>query len=209
MEVTQNAEIGTQTDTETPEGVQTEAQEQAIGTQAQDTESGKPESEAAKETEIPESYTFPDDLGMKDEDKAKYSELFKKHKASQEAVNDFVEKFKEQAKEIREAGVKVWYDQVKQWGEEAANDKEYGGANFQKNIDSVIMPVISKFGDPKLIDELDKTGFGNNPRLLGMLYKIGKELGVEAEFVEGKHVGEAGSRSVAEIMYPTMFEKKQ
>jgi hypothetical protein len=218
----QNAELGTQNITEPPAGEEDKDQNQTptegagedkssekgeLDTKEESTETE--ETGETKEAEVPESYEFPEDLGLNDEEKGKYTELLKKHNASQEAANEVIEILKEQSVKMKEASVKAWYDQVKKWGDEAAKHEEYGGQDFQKNIDSVIMPVINKFGDPKLVEELDKTGFGNNPRLLGMFYKIGKELGIEAEFVEGKPGGLGETQSIAEIMYPTMYKKKE
>lgn len=228
----QNTDNGTQTNTEIPEGGDNTNEDRNQPSSEGVVDNGNPEPESdnpedkktdtGKDTteedtkkedtekpEVPETYEFPEDLGMSDEEKTKYSELFKKHKAPQEAVDDFVNEFKEQAKQVREASVKAWYDQVKKWGDEAAKNEEYGGQDFQKNVDSVIMPLVSKFGDPELVEELDKTGFGNNPRLLGMFYRIGKEIGIEADFVEGQPGGLSDTQSIADIMYPTMRKNKK
>jgi len=158
--------------------------------------------------EVPESYEFPEDLGLTEEDKAKYTELLKKHGATQEAANDLIEHIKQQAKAVQEAGVKAWYDQVKKWGEEAEKHKEYGGPKFEENLKTVILPVLNKFGDEQLIQELDQTGFGNNPRLLAFLYRVGKEIGVEAKFVEGRQ-GSGDEENILKTLYPTMFKDKQ
>lgn len=167
----------------------------------------KPAEEKPK-PEIPESYEFPEDLGLTEEDKAKYTELLKKHGATQEAANDLIEHIKQQAKAVQEAGVKAWYDQVKKWGEEAEKHKEYGGPKFEENLKTVILPVLNKFGDEQLIQELDQTGFGNNPRLLAFLYRVGKEIGTEAKFVEGKQ-GSGDEENILKTLYPTMFKDKQ
>ena len=158
--------------------------------------------------EIPESYEFPEDLGLTEEDKAKYTELLKKHGATQEAAKDLIEHIKQQAKAVQEAGVKAWYDQVKKWGEEAEKHKEYGGPKFEENLKTVILPVLNKFGDGQLIQELDQTGFGNNPRLLAFLYRVGKEIGTEAKFVEGRP-GAGDEENILKTLYPTMFKDKQ
>jgi hypothetical protein len=167
----------------------------------------KPAEEKPK-PEIPESYEFPEDLGLTEDDKAKYTALLKKHGATQEAANDLIEHIKQQAKAVQEAGVKAWYDQVKKWGEEAEKHKEYGGPKFEENLKTVILPVLNKFGDEQLIQELDQTGFGNNPRLLAFLYRVGKEIGTEAKFVEGRP-GASDEENILKTLYPTMFKDKQ
>jgi len=167
----------------------------------------KPAEEKPK-PEVPESYQFPEDLKLTEEEKTKYTELLRKHGATQEAANDLIEHIKQQAKAIQEASVKAWYDQVKKWGEEAEQHKEYGGPKFEENLKTVIIPVLNKFGDEQLIQELDQTGFGNNPRLLAFLYRIGKEIGTEAKFVEGRP-GVGDEDNILKTLYPTMFKDNQ
>ncbi len=164
----------------------------------------KPAEEKPK-PEVPESYEFPEDLKLTEEEKTKYTELLRKHGATQEAANDLIEHIKQQAKAIQEASVKAWYDQVKKWGEEAEQHKEYGGPKFEENLKTVIIPVLNRFGDEQLIQELDQTGFGNNPRLLAFLYRIGKEIGTEAKFVEGRP-GIGDEDNILKTLYPTMFK---
>lgn len=167
----------------------------------------KPAEEKPK-PEVPESYQFPEDLKLTEEEKTKYTELLRKHGATQEAANDLIEHIKQQAKAIQEASVKAWYDQVKKWGEEAEKHEEYGGPKFEENLKTVIIPVLNKFGDEQLIQELDQTGFGNNPRLLAFLYRIGKEIGTEAKFVEGRP-GVGDEDNILKTLYPTMFKDNQ
>lgn len=167
----------------------------------------KPAEEKPK-PEVPESYQFPEDLKLTEEEKTKYTELLRKHGATQEAANDLIEHIKQQAKAIQEASVKAWYDQVKKWGEEAEKHEEYGGPKFEENLKTVIIPVLNKFGDEQLIQELDQTGFGNNPRLLAFLYRIGKEIGTEAKFVEGRPSA-GDENNILKTLYPTMFKDNQ
>jgi hypothetical protein len=164
----------------------------------------KPAEEKSK-PEVPESYEFPEDIKLTEEEKTKYTELLRKHGATQEAANDLFEHIKEQAKAVQEASVKAWYDQVKKWGEEAEKHAEYGGPKFEENLKTVILPVLNKFGDEQLIQELDQTGFGNNPRLLAFLYRVGKEIGTEAKFVEGRP-GAGDDNNILKTLYPTMFK---
>lgn len=207
----------TQNITETPEG---EEQQQAVDqTKAQEvpeealeeTQEGTPEEaseEAPDEVEVPESYEFPEDLKISEEQRAEYSELLKKYKAPQSAVNDLVNHLRKQAEDVRNQHIQLWYDQVKKWGEEAQNHKEYGGTDFEKNLKSVISPTLQKFGNEELIEELDKSGFGNNPRLLAFIYRVGKEIGVEADFVEGK-TGSDDQSDILKVLYPSMYKDKK
>ena len=210
-ELNVNAEAQTNTE---PSGEGEQAVEKKpVSGEAKPEAAGKPDSaekpaEEKPKPEVPESYEFPEDLNLTEEEKVKYTELLRKHGATQEAANDLIEHLKQQAKAVQEASVKAWYDQVKKWGEEAEQHKEYGGPKFEENLKTVIIPVLNKFGDEQLIQELDQTGFGNNPRLLAFLYRIGKEIGTEAKFVEGRPwVGDEDN--ILKTLYPTMFKDKQ
>jgi len=210
-ELNVNAEAQTNTE---PSGEGEQAVEKKpVSGEAKPEAAGKPDSaekpaEEKPKPEVPESYEFPEDLNLTEEEKVKYTELLRKHGATQEAANDLIEHLKQQAKAVQEASVKAWYDQVKKWGEEAEKHEEYGGPKFEENLKTVIIPVLNKFGDEQLIQELDQTGFGNNPRLLAFLYRIGKEIGTEAKFVEGRPwVGDEDN--ILKTLYPTMFKDKQ
>ena len=208
-----NANVEAQTNTEpSSEGEKAvEQKQEPVSGEAKSvdkpTVAEKPAEEKPK-PEVPESYEFPEDLKLTEEEKTKYTELLRKHGATQEAANDLIEHIKQQAKAVQEASVKAWYDQVKKWGEEAEQHKEYGGPKFEENLKTVIIPVLNKFGDEQLIQELDQTGFGNNPRLLAFLYRVGKEIGTEAKFVEGRP-GIGDEDNILKTLYPTMFKDKQ
>jgi len=212
-----NANIEAQTNTEpSSEGekaveqktVSGEARSEVAEKPAEKPDSAEKPAEEKPKPEVPESYEFPEDLKLTEEEKTKYTELLRKHGATQEAANDLIEHIKQQAKAIQEASVKAWYDQVKKWGEEAEQHKEYGGPKFEENLKTVIIPVLNKFGDEQLIQELDQTGFGNNPRLLAFLYRVGKEIGTEAKFVEGRPSA-GDENNILKTLYPTMFKDNQ
>lgn len=208
-----NANVEAQTNTEpSSEGDKVVEQKTVSGDakpeSVEKSDSAEKPAEEKPKPEVPESYQFPEDLKLTEEEKTKYTELLRKHGATQEAANDLIEHLKQQAKAVQEASVKAWYDQVKKWGEEAEKHEEYGGPKFEENLRTVIIPVLNRFGDEQLIQELDQTGFGNNPRLLAFLYRIGKEIGTEAKFVEGRP-GVGDEDNILKTLYPTMFKDNQ
>jgi len=206
-------ETGTQNNTEPPEESKDELEkpEGQETSKPEDQEAPKPEDQEKKpdegEPEVPEEYQFPEGVELTDEQKKEYSELFKKYKAPQEAVNEVFNRMKEFGEQVREASMNAWYDQVKKWGDAAEKDKEYGGDNFEQNLRSVISPTLDRFGTPELVDALDKTGFGNYPELLRFIYRVGKEIGIEGDFVKGGQGGEE-EQSLAYTLYPTMRKQK-
>jgi len=206
-----NANVEAQTNTESSSEGEKAVEQKTVSDEAKPADkpavTEKPAEEKPK-PEVPESYQFPEDLKLTEEEKVKYTELLRKHGATQEAANDLIEHIKQQAKAVQEASVKAWYDQVKKWGEEAEKHEEYGGPKFEENLKTVIIPVLNRFGDEQLIQELDQTGFGNNPRLLAFLYRVGKEIGTEAKFVEGRPSA-GDENNILKTLYPTMFKDNQ
>lgn len=64
---------------------------------------------------------------------------------------------------------------ARKWAEQARTDPEYGGANFQANLDKA-KGLIRRFGTPALFRELNETGMGNNPELLRFVWRLACEM---------------------------------
>lgn len=63
-------------------------------------------------------------------------------------------------------------DIVKGWEKEISQDKEFGGAHFEANMDRAIA-AKEKFSDPDLDKFLDTTGYGSHPMIVKLFYRIG------------------------------------
>ena len=86
------------------------------------------------------------------------------------------------------------------WEVEVKADPELGGANLART-QMRGKTVLDKFGDPALVEALNKTGFGNYKPLVRLLDKIGAAM--ESDRPMGMGNTPAPQKSVADILYPT------
>ena len=91
--------------------------------------------------------------------------------------------------------------------EKAREAEEYfrikWGARYQKNM-SDILDVIHKYGGAELVDEIDRSGLGNNIDFIKFLYNVAKNFASDT-FVEGEIEGpKEPHRRI--LSYPSMEE---
>ncbi len=104
-------------------------------------------------------------------------------------------------KEALEAPYNAWADLQEKWATEAKGDKEYGGADFERNL-GVAARALDTYGTPELRVALAETGFGNHPEAIRWMYRVGKTL-AEGKPVVG--IPKAGEPvSTARKLYPNM-----
>jgi len=93
----------------------------------------------------------------------------------------------------------TWTKQRETWVNELKNDKEFGGENFNANIEQAKL-ALRRFGDDSIRGFLESTGFGDHAGLVKMFAKIARETG-EMATVDGVPRAGADSRSFADVMY--------
>ena len=91
-------------------------------------------------------------------------------------------------------------NQIDQWKSEAASDEEVGGADHAHKVE-IAHRALKQFADDDLIDELERTGLGNHPKLVRMLYRIGK-ANSEDKLIASSQRGGSSKKSAEEIFYP-------
>lgn len=107
----------------------------------------------------------------------------------------------------REEAVASYVEKKKgQWLAETKADKEVGGDGLDNNL-KLASRVLDRFGDPELREELTKYGYGNNPRVVRLLTRIGKAM------ADDKLVNPGGQDSgeklpLADRLYPTSSKKE-
>lgn len=99
---------------------------------------------------------------------------------------------------LQSKGAEAWNTQVKNWGTEAKADAEFGGANYDANL-NIARGAIAKFGSDKLREQLEFSGFGNHPEFIRFAYKVGKALS-EATATGGATPG-AEQKDAASILF--------
>lgn len=76
-------------------------------------------------------------------------------------------------------------EQSQRWADAVKADKELGGENYDKTVETAIK-AVEKFGSPELRSLLNETGIGNHPELVKFCHRIGKALS-EDNLVMGGH----------------------
>lgn len=101
----------------------------------------------------------------------------------------------------------------KAWKDAQAADKEFGGAELQKNI-AAAHKVMTKYGTAELKSFLDDTGLGDHPELLRFFVRIAK-ADAEDTIADDETANTTGNAAAADhqaqlkALYPTMFKQKQ
>lgn len=96
-----------------------------------------------------------------------------------------------------EATGKEWTDTVKGWTDTVKADKDFGGANYEKNM-GLAAHARSTFGSPELNAWLDETQLGSHPELVKFMVSVGQAMGEGKSEGGGVHVQ---SEDAATILY--------
>lgn len=176
---------------------------------------GKPADGAAGTSTVPEKYdlSLPDDSPFNAAFVEGFSTKAKESKLSQEqakALFDHVhQQFGERMAALQQSELKggeAYNARVKQWAREAANDKEIGGTNWNANI-GLAKRVAAQFFDPELIDFLENTGYGSNPKLIKALVNIGRAMGEDKLVKAAGTSEEKKSKPAEQVMYPSHYDE--
>ena len=91
--------------------------------------------------------------------------------------------------------------QRKAWISEIQADKDFGGDNFKSTVADA-KRALSKYDEDGTIRKmLDETGYGDNPAVIKIFAKVGRELGEDKIIGKG---GAGGKKPLAERLYPDM-----
>ena len=148
-----------------------------------------------------EAFTMPDGMEPVAGEVEKFSTLAKEINLSQDnaqKVMDFMTgQIAEEGKQDKEAldgAMKEWVDSLK-------NDKDFGGDNYDQNL-GFAKKALNQFGDESLVEDLNATGFANNPGLVKMLCAIGKAVSEDTQMPKPPEGDGGDGKSHADILYP-------
>ena len=144
------------------------------------------------EFEVPEGFELPDDL--KDEFTSILSD---KDLSDKERAQKLIDMQTNHMSKQAEERSQQWEETQKEWISQLKNDKEFGGANFEANV-QVAQNAIEQFGGEELKQALDMSGMGNNPALVKMFAQVGRQIS-EAPVVDGK--APTREASLADVLY--------
>ena len=114
-------------------------------------------------------------------------------------AKDYEKSVNDKLKSVPELQAQAMEKQKNDWLAELKADKEFGGANWDKNM-SHINAAMKQYGTPELRELLDSSGMGNHPLVVKLMAQVGKDL-AEPDFVRGDKAGK--EKSAAEVLYPT------
>lgn len=100
----------------------------------------------------------------------------------------------------------AYAQQVEDWGKSAREDKEFGGANFEKSV-PIAQKAIAQFGTPEL-KALLADGLGNHPELIRFCVRVGKAMGEDTGVGEGNKTPTEKSAAALMFDHPTSQPKR-
>lgn len=165
---------------------------------------GKPEGDAAADKPVEyAAFDMPEGVTVDEEALGKFKpiaqELGLDQSKAQKLVTMYAEMQTEQAK--------AFADQVSQWGDDARNDKEIGGAKFDESLKTAITG-LNAFGSPELTDLLNTTGLGNHPEVIRFCHRVGTALQEDKTLAPGAAAGKQLSAGQVLFDNPTSQPKR-
>lgn len=168
------------------------------------TKAGEPPAAAAKAeaaTGAPDAYTaftLPEGVTLDAGRNTEFATLAKELNLSQAGAQKLVDL----AMKHSSADAKAQADAVAAsragWIETAKADKEYGGAEFDKN-GAVAVSAIQRFGTPALKALLDESGLGDHPEMIRFAWRVGRAIAEDSHVAGG---GDGGAkRSLEQVAY--------
>lgn len=162
----------------TAEGV--EAGDKSAETELTDEEKAaaeKAKAAADKPEGPPEKYEFtmPEGMELDTVLAEKVDPVLRDLNLTNEQANKLATTFAEYRASEAQRQSDAYAQQVEDWGQSARDDKEFGGASFEKNV-AFAQKAIGQFGSPEL-KTLLADGLGNHPELIRAFVRVGKAIG--------------------------------
>ena len=165
-------------------------------------ESNKDVPEAYEKFSLPEGFEY-------DEGKAKeFGALAKELGLSQEKAQRLVSMYVGNLQQGLSAQMEAVTARNKGWQEAARSDKEFGGADFDKNL-AIANEGLRRLGTPELISYLEESGLGNHPEVVRLCWKAGKLAGEDHQPDGGDAPRGRGAMSEAELAKKLFASEKK
>jgi len=170
-------------------------EEQSTQTDEQATQTEQTETEAQQGA--PEKYEFvaPEGKQFDDEVMNVYSEVMKELDLPQDKAQKILDKVNPILEKRQAEKIEAIHSE---WSETSKTDKEFGGEKLQENL-SIAKKTLEKYGTPELSELINKSGLGNNPEVIRLFYRVGKDLSTDT-FVGGQRSGKDNApKSTSEL----------
>lgn len=197
----------------TAEGAEADAKGAAAGTEGEkkgegagDDKSAKPDADK-KPDGPPEKYEFtmPEGVTLDATLAEKVDPVLRELNLTNEQANKLASAFAEHRVSEAQRQSDAYTQQVEDWGKQAREDKEFGGAAFEQNV-PLAQKAIAQFGSPEL-KTLLADGLGNHPELIRFCVRVGKAIGEDGGVNSGSSTT---PKSAADVLYdhPTSKAKR-
>lgn len=154
------------------------------------------------ETEVPESYDLklPENAHLDDKALEGVAEFAKELKLSNEQAQKLLERENAAVQSYVESQTEQRQQDIKAWETEITADKEFGGDHLDESLEQA-KTVLKRFDpDGGVLELLDQSGYGSNPKVLRFLARIGKASKDDTIHRGGAPGG--GPKTLAERLYP-------
>lgn len=134
-------------------------------------------------------------------DKSRVTEIeayAKDNKLTNQQAQDLLNKEHEVVSKFHTNQISQFEQTKEKWRQEIVNDKEFGGENFNRNVEYAHR-ALNQYGSQSLKEQLEKTGLGNHPDLVKMLSNIGKAMAEDRLIKPGG--SPANKRPLEEVFY--------
>lgn len=162
---------------------------------------GEPDKPDDSDKDVPEEYekfSLPEGFEY-DEGKAKeFGALAKELGLSQDKAQKLVDMYVGNLRQGLSAQVEAVTERNRGWQEAARSDKEFGGADFDKNL-AIANEGLRRLGTPELISYLEESGLGNHPEVIRLCWRAGKLAGEDHQPDGGNTPGSRSAMSEAEL----------
>lgn len=93
-----------------------------------------------------------------------------------------------------------WAQTIQDWGKQAKEDPEIGGAKWDATAASALS-VVKRFGTPELTQYLEASGAGNHPEVIRLMAKVGAMIGEDTPAISD-NPGAKADEDPASRLYP-------
>lgn len=123
----------------------------------------------------------------------------KTNKLSQAQASEFLNNQDQDVRAIME-------ERKSQWLEETKSDREIGGQNLQKSVDTA-RQFLDRHMAPELRQDLDRTGYGNNRHFMKFVLDMAKRSANDQVVMPGQQGSAASEKSMADLFYAETTSK--
>ena len=175
------------------------------GTEQSGQQSGQQEEKAGQQEQqpamTPEAYgdfTISEGFSVSNEVLAEFKQQAAKLNISKEDAQGLINL---QMKTVQAEQAK-WVQVTQGWADETRNDAEIGGESLGRTVELSKAALSHYDPDNVLFGILEQSGYGNHPKVLRALSKIGADLEKEHKITIGKGGGMAEEKPLTEQLWP-------